>query len=46
MGYKIYKKEKDIFFKYILNKKHLKKKEKQINNMDNPFGILSRLNLK
>ncbi len=46
MGYKTYKKEKDIYFKYISNKKKFLKKTKQIDKIDNPFGILSQLNLK
>ena len=46
MGYNIYKKEKDIYFKYISNKKIIRKKSKQIDKINNPFGILSQLNLK
>ena len=46
MNYKIYKKDNDIYFKYILNKKNIRKKEKVINATDNPFKILSQLNLK
>ena len=45
MGYKTFKKEKDIFFKYIPNK-NIKKKIKKIDKINNPFGILSQLNLK
>ena len=46
MKYKTYKKDKDVYFKYISNKKIFKKKTKQNDKIDNPFGILSRLNLK
>ena len=46
MGYNIYKKEKDIYFKYISNKKIIRKKSKRIDKTNNPFGILSQLNLK
>ena len=46
MGYKTYKKDKDIYFKYISSKKNYNKKEKQINKINNPFGILDQLNLK
>jgi len=46
MAYKIYKKDEDIYFKYISNKKNFKMKTKQIDKRDNPFGILSQLNLK
>ena len=46
MGYKIYKKEEDIFFKYISNKKSFKMKTKKVDKINNPFGILSQLNLK
>ncbi len=46
MNYKTYKKDSEIYFKYILNKKNVKKKEKVINATDNPFKILSQLNIK
>ena len=46
MGYKTYKKEKDIYFKYISNKKKFLKKTKQIDKIDNPFKILNQLNFK
>ena len=46
MGYKTYQKEKDVYFKYILNKKKFIIKTKQIDKINNPFGILSQLNLK
>ena len=43
---KNYEKEKNIYFKYIPNKKNYKKREKKIDRKNNPFGILSQLNLK
>ena len=46
MGYKTYKKDKDVYLKYISNKKNFGKKEKKIDKIDNPFGVLSQLNLK
>ena len=46
MNYKTYNKDKDVYFKYILNRKNIKKKEKVINKNDNPFNILGELNLK
>ena len=46
MGYKTYKKDKDVYLKYISNKKNFEKKEKKIDKIDNPFGVLSQLNLK
>ncbi len=46
MNYKTYKKNNDIYFKYISNNKNIRKKEKVIKTRDNPFKILSQLNLK
>jgi len=46
MGYKTYKKDKDFYFKYISNKKNFRKKIKKDDKINNPFGILSQLNLK
>ncbi len=46
MNYKIYEKKENIYFKYIPIKKIHKKKEKNKNINDNPFGVLSQLNLK
>ncbi len=46
MGYKTFEKDKDIYFKYISNNKNFRKKTKQIDKINNPFAILSRLNLK
>ena len=46
MNYKTYNKNNDVYFKYIPNKKNIGKKEKVIKTIDNPFKILSQLNLK
>ena len=46
MGYKTYKKDEDVYFIYASNKKNFRKKAKQIDKIDNPFKILSQLNLK
>ncbi len=46
MKYKTYKKDKDVYFKYVSNKKNFRKKTKQIDKINNPFGILSQLDLK
>ncbi len=46
MNYKTFKKEKDIYFKYIPIKKIIKKKELKKDIKDNPFRILTQLNLK
>jgi len=46
MGYNTYKKEKDFYFKYTANKKINRRKPKQTEKINNPFGILSQLNLK
>ena len=46
MNYKTYEKNNDIYFKYIPNKKNIRKKEKVLKTTDNPFKILSQLNLK
>ena len=45
MNYKTFEKNKDIYFKYIPNK-IIRKKEIKKDVTDNPFGILSQLNLK
>ncbi len=45
MNYKTYEKDKEIYFKYIPVKKFIKKQNKR-DLSDNPFGILSQLNLK
>jgi len=46
MNYKTYQKEENIYFKYIPIKKNFKKKEVKKDITDNPFGILTQLNLK
>ena len=46
MRYKTYKKDKDVYFKFVSNKNNFGKKEKKIDKIDNPFGVLSQLNLK
>ena len=46
MNYKTYEKNNDIYFKYIQNKKNIRKKVKVLKTKDNPFKILSQLNLK
>ncbi len=46
MGYNTYKKDKDVYFKYVSNNKNFIKKTKKIDKTNNPFGILSQLNLK
>ena len=43
MGYKIFEKENDIFFKYN-PRKNFKKTEKKVIK-ENPFGVLKNLNL-
>ena len=45
MGYKIFEKDKEIYFKYLTDKKN-NYKNKKINIKDNPFRILNQLNLK
>ncbi len=46
MNYKTYEKENNLYFKYIPAKKITKKKQNKKDFKDNPFGILSQLNLK
>ena len=45
MNYKTYEKNKDLYFKYISFKK-ITKKDNNKNFKDNPFRVLSQLNLK
>ena len=45
MNYKTYEKNKDLYFKYIPFKKIIKKDNNK-NFKDNPFRVLSQLNLK
>ncbi len=46
MNYKTYEKEKNIYLKYVPIKKSFRKKEIKKNIVNNPFAILSQLNLK
>ena len=46
MNYKTYEKENNLFFKYVPNRKTIKKKELKKDSKNNPFGVLSQLNLK
>ena len=46
MNYKTFKKENDIYFKYIPYKKTLKKENVKKKISDNPFKILTQLNFK
>jgi ATP-dependent RNA helicase SUPV3L1/SUV3 len=46
MNYKTYEKENNIYFKYFLNKRIIRKKEIKKDMTDNPFEVLSQLNLK
>ena len=46
LNYKVYEKNKDIFFKYSPNKIKLNKNKKNINLKDNPFSKLAQLNIK
>ena len=46
MNYKTYEKENNLHFKYIPNKKMNRKKQNKKDFKDNPFGVLSQLNLK
>ena len=46
MNYKTFEKNNDIYFKYLQPKKVFNKKEVKKNISDNPFGVLSQLNLK
>ena len=43
MGYRLIVKEKDLFFKYLPNKKS-KKVNKKITNKESPFKVLKQLN--
>jgi len=46
MDYKIYEKDKDIYFKYIPIRKYNEKSKKNINLVDSPFSKLVQLNIK
>ena len=45
MNYKTYEKDNNLYFKYIPLRKIIKKDTSKSNN-DNPFNVLSQLNLK
>ena len=45
MNYKTYEKDKNLHFKYIPSRNIIKKETKK-NTNDNPFNVLSQLNLK
>ncbi len=46
MNYKTYEKENNIYFKYVSDKRIIRKKEIKQDMTDNPFGLLNQLNLK
>ena len=46
MNYKTLEKDKDLFFKYMPNKKASKDFDKKNNKINNPFGILKTINFK
>ena len=46
LKYKTFEKEKEIFFKYLPNKKVYKKNNKNIKNLDSPFSKLVEFNIK
>jgi ATP-dependent RNA helicase SUPV3L1/SUV3 len=46
MNYKTYEKENSIYFKYFSNKRVIRKKKIKKDMTDNPFKVLSQLNLK
>jgi len=46
LNYKTFEKEKEIFFKYLPNKKVYKKNNKNIKNFDSPFSKLVEFNIK
>ncbi len=46
MNYKIFEKDKDLFFKYMPEKKNFKKNKNNIKFTDSPFSKLVQLNLK
>ena len=45
MSYKTYKKEDDIYFKYMPTKQKINKNYKNIKNVNNPFSVLKKLTL-
>ena len=46
MNYKIFEKDKDLFFKYMPEKKNFKKNKNNIKFTDSPFSKLVQLNIK
>ena len=46
MNYKVFEKDKDVFFKYIPQKKKFNKENIKKDLSDNPFGVLNQLDLK
>ena len=46
MNYRIYEKDKAVYFKYIPIKKNFKKNKNNINFADSPFSKLVQLNIK
>ena len=46
MNYKTYEKENNLHFKYMPTKKLIERKKNKKDVKDNPFGVLSQLNLK
>ena len=46
MNYKTYEKDKDIYFKYLPNRKNFKRKIVKKDLTNSPFAVLNQLNLK
>ena len=46
MNYKVFEKDKDVYFKYINQKKKFNKENIKKDLSDNPFGVLNQLDLK
>ena len=46
MNYKVFEKDKDVYFKYIPQKKKFNKENIKKDLSDNPFGVLNQLDLK
>ena len=46
MNYKVFQRNKEIFFKYMPERKNFKKNRSKINLKDSPFNKLTELNLK
>jgi ATP-dependent RNA helicase SUPV3L1/SUV3 len=45
MGYKNYKKENEIYFKYVPTKRSLNDNSNYTKNIHNPFNVLKKLTL-